>query len=452
MRATVWLAALVMALTWLPAVGEGLEAQLEAVEAEGLGEWAQVSVPFRLHPITPRGANYHGSPLASELWGTVALGEHAYVLLLGVHYDGTVDLWVHEEGQMEEGEALPKTHGDGYLRWDVELTSLPPEGDPFAYRMSMVWPEGRGYVFLQGGAPRRGVLEVNGQRYTVAVVDGALDGVFGTDEDFYAVDWNQDGTLHAARGEHERFAMDEVLTLGERSYTVEEVAPDGSWIRWSPAAYQPPKVPLVEGFPAPDFTFRCFQDGVERSLAEYEGSAVLLDFWATWCPPCMEARPKLVELYATYHEAGLEIIGISLDTDEEALRGVLESHGIGWPQVYDGGGWDAAVAELYRVHAAPHTVLVDAQGTIRKVNPDTGALPGLLEELLGPVDVAPLPDDTREPLLPDDVPEPPPAEEVPEQAPEPHPVPDVFPPSSSLWPLLGGLGLAALLVILLLLS
>ncbi len=274
----------------------------------------------------------------------------------------------------------------------------------------------------------------------MVLVDGDVLGVFGTERDFYAVDWTGDGELHAALGEHERFSMDEVLTLGDTSFVVDDVAPDGLRMRFSETDYRPPKTPLVPGSPAPDFSFRPFPDGDEISLSEFRGDVVLLDFWATWCVPCMDELPRLKQLYADYHDQGFHIVGVSLDTNEASLSQVLEEQQIDWPQYFDGGGWDTEIAQLYRVEATPHMLLLGPDGVIQEVNPPLHELPSLIEGLLGrpPMEVQAVEED----------PVPPEADPPPEGEPDP---PSAFeeertPGAPSVWLWLAA-GLAAALVL-----
>ncbi len=387
----------------------GVEVHLEPVSAAELGEWARIDLPFRLHPVTPGGASYDGPPLVSQLWGELSLGEAEYVLLLGVGDGGEVDLWVSDDGRMEEGAELVGKRGSEYYRWDVGLIAQPSVGDPFEYELGIIWPEGRGYVFLAGGAARLGELELDGEMYSVALVDADISGEFGTDRDFYAVDWTQDGKIHADPGGHERFSLDEAVTIGEQTFLVEEIAPDGMWMKFSPTEYKAPRRPLIPGYPAPDFTFQPFRDRPQVSLSDYAGKVVLLDFWATWCVPCMEGLPRMREIYQTYLSQGFEIIGISLDTSDETLRQVLEDKEVEWVQYFDGKGWETEIAELYRVHSTPHLLLLDQDGVIHTVNPSLGELPRLIEDLLGnsapheadgegtSADVEPAPDPEPEP-------------------------------------------------------
>jgi peroxiredoxin len=101
-------------------------------------------------------------------------------------------------------------------------------------------------------------------------------------------------------------------------------------------------------------------------LSDYAGKGkyVLLDFWASWCPPCRDEMPHLVELYNRYKDKNFEIVGYSLDKDVEAWKKSIKQLNITWPQLSDCELWDSPAAELYAVQAIPCTFLIDPEGTI----------------------------------------------------------------------------------------
>jgi thiol-disulfide isomerase/thioredoxin len=113
---------------------------------------------------------------------------------------------------------------------------------------------------------------------------------------------------------------------------------------------------------APDFTLKTL-DGPEIALSQLKGKVVLLDFWATWCGPCRESTPHLIQLYKTHHENGFELIGMSVDKgDEKVVRNFVHSMDIPYPIVI-------APEELvrnYRVTGIPTTFLIDKEGKIRE--------------------------------------------------------------------------------------
>jgi thiol-disulfide isomerase/thioredoxin len=124
-------------------------------------------------------------------------------------------------------------------------------------------------------------------------------------------------------------------------------------------------------------------DGKPLSLAGLKGKVVLLDFWATWCGPCMQELPNVLAAYRKYHDKGFEIVGISLDQDEKKLRACLTGKGMTWPQFFDGKGWQNAVAVDYGIQSIPATFLLDKDGKVVRKGLRGPALERAIEKLLG---------------------------------------------------------------------
>ncbi len=120
---------------------------------------------------------------------------------------------------------------------------------------------------------------------------------------------------------------------------------------------------LAEGSKFPDFAEKD-TEGKPLSIANYKGKVVLLDFWATWCPPCRAELPNVIKTYGTYHSKGFEIIGISLDKDQEKLASFTKEKNMTWAQYFDGLQWENKLAVKYGISSIPATFLLDGQGTI----------------------------------------------------------------------------------------
>ena len=121
-------------------------------------------------------------------------------------------------------------------------------------------------------------------------------------------------------------------------------------------------------------------DGAAVSTAALKGKVVLVDFWATWCPPCREEIPNVLAAYEKFHAKGFEVLAVSLDRDEADLKKFIAEKKLPWPQIYDGA---EALAEKFAIEAIPTTYLVGADGKIVATELRGDALAKKLEELLG---------------------------------------------------------------------
>jgi len=112
-------------------------------------------------------------------------------------------------------------------------------------------------------------------------------------------------------------------------------------------------------------------DGTAVDLAKMRGKVVLVDFWATWAPPCRAATPDIVAAYQKYHAQGLEIVGVSFDQDKDALQKYIKDNQMPWPQYFDGKGWDSALGRKFGIDSIPVMWLVGKDGKV--VTQDVGA-------------------------------------------------------------------------------
>lgn len=105
-------------------------------------------------------------------------------------------------------------------------------------------------------------------------------------------------------------------------------------------------------------------DGSKVDLASLRGKVVLVDFWATWCAPCVEEVPAVVEAYGKFKDKGFEIVGISLDSDKAALEEFTTKNKMTWPQYFDGKGWENEMAKRFGIQSVPTMWLLDREGKL----------------------------------------------------------------------------------------
>jgi cytochrome c biogenesis protein CcmG, thiol:disulfide interchange protein DsbE len=132
------------------------------------------------------------------------------------------------------------------------------------------------------------------------------------------------------------------------------------------------------GQAAPDFSV---QDSDHKiALSQFRGDVVVLNFWATWCPPCQQETPSLVSLQDRTRAKGVVVLGVSIDVDDEAYHRFLKQHGINFVTVRDP---DQKVSDIYGTHGWPETYIIDRQGVLRRkvVGPIDWTAPDVIEFL-----------------------------------------------------------------------
>ena len=126
--------------------------------------------------------------------------------------------------------------------------------------------------------------------------------------------------------------------------------------------------------------------GETVSIKGLKGKVVVIDFWATWCGPCVAEMPKMKTLYAEYKPKGVEFIGVSLDQPKETggldkLKKFVADKEIGWPQYYQGMGWLSELSMWWGINSIPCVFIVDADGNLYSTEA-RGKLETLIPELL----------------------------------------------------------------------
>ena len=207
---------------------------------------------------------------------------------------------------------------------------------------------------------RAGTITLAGTSIPALLCDDESKGDFSAASSSLRLDLNGDKRYDWGG---ETFKVRDAFNIGGTNYEIADLTPSGVGFRIIPSTRKAPEakpLPVLEtGKASPPFEATTLDGSKIAMPSTYKGKVLLLDFWATWCPPCVTEVPHVLAAYQKHRSAGFEILGISLDEDKNKLTTFLKEKNITWPQVFDSQGWKTAIAKLYNVQSIPATYLID---------------------------------------------------------------------------------------------
>jgi len=138
--------------------------------------------------------------------------------------------------------------------------------------------------------------------------------------------------------------------------------------------------PVQKGQPAPDFTLTTL-DGNQAALSDYAGQVVVVNFWATWCPPCKAEMPDIHDYYQANQDKGLTVLAVNAQEDKATVSRFIESTGFTFPVLLDSRG---DVEQQYQVRSFPSTFVIDRDGRVVYIH--VGLItPDVLADVIDPL-------------------------------------------------------------------
>lgn len=352
--------------------------------------------------VAPAGIKKAPADLVAPLYGTLKLGPAAEQSSLGVILDepetGPARLFVDVNGDGNyqndpaakweakttpgaNGKTTTMYNGDGAVNVKFGKETLPlhlkfyrfDKNDPA--RASL-----KTELFYYRDYAQEGDVTLDGKSYHVVLDDIANHGAFEPKAGEKSsgvrlwIDVNGDGKYDSA---FEGWDINEPFNIKGHSFIASVSGPSGGKLKveTSQVAADERKTQFV-GDKALVFEAKTTQDKSVSFPADYKGKLVMLDFWATWCTPCVGEMPNLSAVYKEYHSKGFEVLGVSLDDKKPAkeIEDFATGKGLTWNQIYEGGQWNTRLAKFFTVRSIPHTLLVDG---------DTGMILATDNELRG---------------------------------------------------------------------
>lgn len=182
---------------------------------------------------------------------------------------------------------------------------------------------------------------------------------------YLLIDLNKDKKFDVMPGSNESYRTDKPFNIAGVTWQINSIKADGSELYLTqPDTSVLPELALRKGVEAPNFSASTVYNN-PFELHQLKGKYVLLDFWGSWCGPCLEEIPNLKKAYQQFSDKNFEIVGISVDRNPEHVQEFIESRNMEWPQIFEEyGGNNQTISTLYDVTGFPTQYLINPDGKI----------------------------------------------------------------------------------------